>query len=181
MPPRTHIAAFLLVLACTGAGAAGVDSWTHHGRNGSVSLAVGALPQKWRAAFYINRGFAAAVIQPYAAACGFSFGMRNEGDGTIETRLGDWRAIGADDAEIALRLPESWEAGWARAGVAPAARITFRWAQFQSENIFAPGDWIMGMATLAAPPQPPFKLLARYRDSGGEHEIVIERLDCAHD
>jgi hypothetical protein len=38
----------------------------------------------------------------------------------------------------------------------------------------------MGMATLAAPPKSPFRLIANYRDSGGDHEIVIEQINCAH-
>jgi hypothetical protein len=157
------------------------NNWSHSGRHGSVTLGVSTLPQKWRSAFYVNRGFGATVIRPYATACGFSFGMRNEGGVTIETRLSDWRAVGADGTEIPLRSPESWEAEWERADVSQSARIAFHWAQFQSENIFEPGDWIMGMATLAAAPQPPFRLLASYRDSGGEHEIVIEQLNCARD
>lgn len=169
------------LLANTGTACAQSDNWTHHGRDGEVTLAVGVLPQKWRAAFYINRGFKPAVIQLYASACGLSFGMRNTGGGSIESHLRDWRAIGADGAEVALRMPESWDAEWERAGVPQAARIAFHWAQFQSEIHFAAGDWIMGMATLSAAPQAPFKLRARYRDGGGEHEILIEGLACARE
>lgn len=178
---RTWAAATALAILFTGANAADDDTGTRSGRHGSVTLTVGALTPQWRTAFYVNRGFAAPVIRPYAAACGFSFALRNEGGTAIATRLDAWRAVGADGTEIALKLPESWEAEWERAGVAQPARIAFRWAQFQSENTFEPGDWIMGMATLAAVPQAPFRLLARYRDSGGEHEIVVDQLDCARD
>lgn len=156
-------------------------AWPHQGRQGSVTLGVGTLAQKWRSAFYVNRGFSAAVIQPYASACGFSFAMRNEGHGAITTRLGDWRAVDAQGKSIPFRLPESWEREWEQAGVVQAARIAFHWAQFQSENTFEPGDWIMGMATLAAVPTSPFQLIARYRDAEGAHEIVLEQLQCAHD
>lgn len=178
---RALASAAALVMQFDGASAADDNSWTHSGRHGSVTLGVGALSQQWRTAFYVNRGFDAAVIRAYAAACGFSFALRNEGGAAIATRLQDWRAVGADGSEVVLNLPERWATEWERAGVAPAARIAFRWAQFQSENVFEPGDWIMGMATLAAPPQPPFRLIARYRDTGGEHEIIVEGLDCARD
>lgn len=153
---------------------------SHIGGHGSVTLSISPLPQQWRSAFYVNRGFDAAVIHPYASACGFSFAMQNEGSSAIETRLKDWRAIGADGAEVRVKLPESWEAEWAQAGVSQTARIAFHWAQFQSENVFQSGDWIMGMVTLAAPPKSPFRLIANYRDSGGDHEIVIEQINCAH-
>lgn len=171
----------LWAIVLTGLCAADDGNGPHRGQHGGVSLDISPLLQKWRSAFYVNRGFDATVIRPYAAACGFSFGMRNAGDIAIETRLSDWRAVGADGTAIALRLPESWEAEWERAGVSQSARIAFHWAQFQGENVFAPGDWIMGMATLAATPQAPFRLHASYRDAGGEHEILIEQLNCADD
>ena len=168
-------------VAIAGSGAADDGAWSHGGRHGSVSLGVKPLPKSWRSAFYVNRGFSSQVINPYAAACGFSFGMRNEGAATVETRLKDWRVVDAAGNEIRFRLPESWDVEWERAGVPPSARIAFHWAQFQSENVFEPGDWIMGMATLAAVPQQAFRLIASYRDSGGEHEIHIEHLSCAPD
>jgi hypothetical protein len=39
----------------------------------------------------------------------------------------------------------------------------------------------MGMATLEATPAGPFRLVARYSDDRGNHEIVLDRLDCARD
>ncbi len=134
-----------------------------------------------RTAFYEARGFTAAAIRPYAETCGISFAMRNDGAATIAVSLTEWRAIGADGKVVGFILPDSWDEHWRKLGVAQAARIAFRWAQFQSENVFAPGDWIMGMATLEAAPAGPFRLVARYSDDRGNHEIVLDRLDCAHD
>jgi hypothetical protein len=134
-----------------------------------------------RTAFYEARGFAAETIRPYAQACGFSFGMKNDGSTAIRTHLVDWQVVGADGRNVALRLPEAWDSKWEKAGVSQSARIAFRWAQFQSENIFEPGDWIMGMATLEAIPTAPFRLVARYRYQKAEHEITIEKLECARD
>lgn len=150
-------------------------------RQGPVALGVNPLTASSRTAFYVARGFPETAIQPYAEACGFSFGMQNMGTATLVTRLSDWHAVGADGRRVALRLPEAWGGDWERAGVPQAARIAFRWAQFQSENIFEPGDWIMGMATLDAAPSAPFRLVARYHDDKGDHEIVLDKLSCAND
>ena len=39
----------------------------------------------------------------------------------------------------------------------------------------------MGMATLASAPKPPFRILARYRDNQGDHELQLDKLHCADD
>lgn len=156
-------------------------AWSHRTEQGSVTLTANPLGGISRSAFYEARGFPAEAIRPYAQACAFSFGMQNNGTATLTTRLADWQAIGRDGRRVALRLPDSWDAGFEKAGVPPAARIAFRWAQFQAENTFEPGDWIMGMATLEQPLPGTFRLVARYRNDRGNHEIVLDRLACAHD
>ena len=80
-----------------------------------------------------------------------------------------------------MHPPEAWDAQWEKAGVSQTARIAFRWAQFQADNTFEPGDWIMGMATLESVPTAPFRLIARYHDNKGDHEIVLDKLECARD
>lgn len=161
--------------------AEGDIAWKHRATQGAAMLTANPLGTASRAAFYLARGFSAAALRPYARACGFSFGMHNRGAATLVTRLTDWHAVGADGAKVALRPPEAWDADWEKAGVPPAARLAFRWAQFQTENVFAPGDWIMGMATLESVPAAPFRLIARYRDHKGDHEIVLDPLECARD
>jgi hypothetical protein len=168
----------LVTLALPAAAQEGVDM-RHLAWQGAVALGANPLPAATRTAFYAARGFSAAAIRPYAQACGFSFGMQNGGGGAVRTRLADWHAVGADGARIGFTPPESWDVQWGKAGVPQAARIAFKWAQFQAENVFEPGDWIMGMATLAARPAAPFRLVARYRDAKGDHEIVLEQLACA--
>ncbi len=156
-------------------------SWTHRAVQGAVTLTANPLDRESRMAFYGARGFPEATILPYAQACGFSFGMQNDGANTLITRLADWQAVGADGSRVALRLPEAWDMAWAKSGVSEDARIAFRWAQFQPENTFEPGDWIMGMATLEVPLSGTFRLVARYRDDKGNHEIVLDKLSCAKD
>jgi hypothetical protein len=152
--------------------------WRHRATQGAVTLMANALGTASRTSFYTARGFSETAIRAYAQACGFSFGMQNGGATTLTTRLADWNAVGAGGKRISLRLPQSWDADWEKAGVPQAARIAFRWAQFQAENTFEPGDWIMGMATLEAPLPGPFRLVARYLDEEGSHEIVLDGLTC---
>lgn len=155
--------------------------WRYRASNGTVSLTANPLTPAQRTAFYLARGFSATAIRPYAEACGFSFGMSNSSAGAVRTTLAEWRVTGADGRRASLRLPAAWEADWARAGVPQPARIAFRWAQFQAENSFETGDWIMGMATLDAPLPAGFRLIARYHDDKGPHEIVLDALSCARD
>jgi hypothetical protein len=179
---RIHLLA-ALVLAGVGhlAHAEGDIEWRHRATRGAVSLTANPLSGAARTSFYTARGFTEAAIRPYARACGFSFGMRNGGMATLSTRLADWHTIDADGRRLPLRAPDTWDAEWDKAGVAQSARIAFRWAQFQAENVFEPGDWIMGMATLAATPSGPFRLVAGYSDDEGHHEIDIDKLACAKD
>ena len=161
--------------------AEGDIEWRHRATQGAVTLSANPLGLASRTAFYSARGFAAEAIRPYAQACGFSFGIQNGGVGTLSTRLADWRAVGTDGRAVRLRLPAEWDLQWAKAHVPEAARIAFRWAQFQAENVFEAGDWIMGMATLEAPLSGSFRLVARYHDEKGNHEIVLDKLACGHD
>jgi hypothetical protein len=162
----------------------GEIAWRHRVTESGVTLTANPLGAEQRTAFYLARGFSAADIRPYTQTCGFSFGLLNGGGRALVAQLADWRAVGADGKTIRLRLPETWEADWQATAVPPAARIAFRWAQFQSTNTFEPGDWIMGMATFATPPPAPFRLLARYRTLEGDqadHEIILDQLACAQD
>lgn len=176
-----RLAGALLLSALTAAPLHAEDdiAWKHRATQGAATLTANPLGAAARTAFYLARGFTESTLRPYAQSCGFSFGLSNHGTATLATRLTDWHAVGADGRKIALRLPEAWDAQWEKTGVPQAARIAFRWAQFQTENIFEPGDWIMGMATLETPPPAPFRLVARYRDSKGNHEIVLDQLACA--
>lgn len=173
---------FLFAIATPVVFADGGIEWRHRATQSGVSLTANPLGAEQRTAFYLARGFSSENIQPYAQSCGFSFGLQNGGSRALVTQLADWRAVGADGKTILLRLPETWETDWLAAAVSPAARIAFRWAQFQSTNTFEPGDWIMGMASFATPPVAPFRLIARYRTLEGDqsvHEIILDGLACA--
>jgi len=155
--------------------------WLHRAARGGVTLTANPLTAEQRTAFYLARGFAEPAIRPYAQACGFSFAMRNSGAGPVRTALADWQAVGADGRRAGLRPPAAWDAEWVRANVTEPARVAFRWAQFQAENTFEAGDWIMGMATLDTQLSGSFRLIARYHDEKGTHEIVLDNLACGRD
>ena len=155
--------------------------WRHRATQDAVTLSANSLDRASRTAFYTARGFAAEAIRPYAQACGFSFAMQNDGAATLSTRLSEWHAVGADGSVVRFRLPAEWDTQWAKAQIPDAARIAFRWAQFQAENVFAAGDWIMGMATLDTPLSGSIRLIARYHDEKGSHEIVLDNLTCGRD
>lgn len=155
--------------------------WRHSVSQENVTITANPLSEALRTSFYQGRGFTTESIRPYARSCGFSIGMRNAGSWPVTTRLAEWHAVGADGRKISIRQPAAWDAEWERLGVAQAARIAFRWAQFQAENAFEPGDWIMGMVALQDTPATPFRLVARYHDNKGDHEIVLDRLGCAQD
>ena len=155
--------------------------WRHLAQANGISLSANPLTEDARTAFYLARGFTAASIQPYARRCGFSIGMQNGSETPIRTSLADWRVVDAAGQQIPLNLPANWDAEWAKASIAPPARLAFRWAQFQADNDLAPGDWIMGMATLDGEPMPPFRLIAAYHDDNGDHDLELDALVCARD
>ena len=170
------IGGLVAVLMVAPVAAQSQSAW--HGVQDGVEARATALTRPAVLAFYQARGFSAQAIAPYADACVFSFELRNTTKKILRLVLADWRAQ-TTAGTIRFRQPQSWEAGWVQQGVAEPARIAFRWAQFQSENTFEPGDWIMGMATLEVPLSGTFRLVARYRDDKGNHEIVLDKLSCA--
>ena len=107
--------ALVCVVSASPAPAAEAE-WRHRATRDGVSLTANPLSRAARVAFYEARGFDTQSIQAYASACAFSFGMHNRGASPIVTRLSDWHAV-AGDRKIRLRLPETWQGEWEKAGV----------------------------------------------------------------
>jgi len=172
----------LLVVASLSSGvlAAGAGElvWPHRGQQGAVTLNASPLRAIQRQAFYMARGFTEEQIAPYAASCAFSLGFLNNSTQVLSTELRHWYAENSAGQKVRLRLPEVWDAEWTRLKLAEPQRIAFRWAQFQSENTFEPGDWIMGMITLETPMTGPFRLVAAYRLGSEAMEITVDELRC---
>jgi hypothetical protein len=120
------------------------------------------LPDQARA-FYINRGFSAGDVEPYATACVFMTVLRNDAaPGPLAFRLADWRVRVAGE-ERPLRPMDDWLALWARRGLPEPARIAFRWAQFPVEQEYEVGEWNQGMLATGLPPGAAFDLVARWQ------------------
>ena len=142
-----------------------------------VTLSATPLTREQVSAFYIARGFSATAIAPYAQACVLSFEFRNAGRSALRYSLADWQA----EDGIRIRPIAEWDAAWQKDDIPHAARIAFRWAQFPAQQEFEAGDWIMGMAALSRRPSGQFRILARYHDDKGHHEIVLDPVSCAND
>lgn len=170
------IGGLVAVLMVAPVAAQSQSAW--HGVQDGVEARATALTRPAVLAFYQARGFSAQAISPYTDACVFSFELRNTTKKILRLVLADWRAQ-TTAGTIRFRQPQSWEAGWVQQGVAEPARIAFRWAQFQSDLEFAPGDWIMGMAALERSPDGPFRLTIPYTIDRRRHEIILDQLACA--
>jgi hypothetical protein len=135
------------------------------------------LPDQARA-FYINRGFSAEDVEPYATACVFMTVLRNDAaPGALAFRLADWQVR----VKGALQSPpsvESWMDLWTRRGLPEPARIAFRWAQFPVEQEYELGEWNQGMLATGLPPGAAFDLVARWQVEDKTYEGVLTDVRC---
>jgi hypothetical protein len=147
--------------------------------DGGVTLAATRITPAQAHAFYRARGFDADAAAHYAAACVVQIVLRNEaGSGTLTNRLADWHIRMGEKTQRFVPL-KTWEAEWARRGIAEKARIAFRWAQFPGEQRFEPGDWIMGMAALSPRPRASFDLNYEWSSDGVARRGTLSGLRCA--
>jgi len=130
-------------------------------------------------AFYQARGFSAEAAERYASECVFMTVVRNIGDSPIEHRLADWRYLSAGQPPRSIRSKDEWESIWIQADVAEAARIAFTWAQFPTEQSFAPGDWNQGMTTYSVPRGGHFDLHFVWRARDRTFSGKLEQVRCA--
>lgn len=130
-------------------------------------------------AFYQARGFSSEAAERYTSECVFMTVVRNIGDSPVEHRLADWRYLSAGQPPRAIRSKDEWEAIWSQLGVAEAARIAFAWAQFPTEQRFAPGDWNQGMTTYSVPRGGHFDLHFVWRAGDGTLSGRLEQVRCA--
>lgn len=136
------------------------------------------LPDQARA-FYINRGFSAQSVEPYATACVYMTVLRNDAaPGAVGFALKDWR-IRVNGEERPLRSVDEWMAQWQQKGLSEPARIAFRWAQFPVEQEYALGEWNQGMLAMGLPAGSRFDLVARWQVEDRTYEGVLTDVRCA--
>ena len=160
--------------------ATGIESWERTVAGVSVSLTQ-ILPDQLRA-FYVNRGFDSAVIEPYAKSCVYMTVLRNDAAaGVAHFRLSDWR-IHTESGKQSLVSTETWVERLQLASPGNAAMVAFRWAQFPPEHAYEPGgDWNQGMLSVGLEPGAEFDLIARWEIDGKPFEGELVDVRCARE
>ncbi|HRH81606.1 MAG TPA: hypothetical protein PLW81_11225 [Thiobacillaceae bacterium] len=185
MNPRGTASALALLVPILAQGAqeqrtdpdTGARTWETRAQGVTLRLTQ-ILPDQARA-FYLNRGFGAGDVEPYATACVFMTVLRNDAaPGAVAFALRDWR-LGVAGGELPLRPVEDWMALWQQRGLPEAARIAFRWAQFPPEQEYEPGEWNQGMLAVGLPPGARFDLAARWRVADKTYEGGLTDVRCA--
>lgn len=159
----------------------GLVSWMWRDESATITLNQ-LLPDQVRA-FFQGRGFSVEESERVARHCVYQMIVRNEAqaDTPMEIALDEWRVIGAGKTIGVPRTASDWDQEWARLGVGQGPRIAFRWALFPASQEFQPGDWNMGMLTLAVPIGDAFDLQASWRRGAGSQVATIDDLRCAED
>jgi hypothetical protein len=143
-----------------------------------VSLSLTQLLPDQIRAFYVARGFDLADADVYAGACVYMTVLRNDtAPGELDFRLSEWE-IQHHEEVLALPPLDDWLAQWAARGVPDSARLAFRWAQFPSEQSYAPGEWNQGMLATGLPPGGRFDLIARWTIADQTYEGRLDDVRC---
>ena len=158
--------------------ATGAETWKIHAHGVSLSLTQ-ILPDQARA-FYINRGFTAGQIEPYATACVFMTVLRNDdAPGHVHFVLQNWSVVTDGKSRPPTSIAD-WKQQLKNNGAKPSALIAFHWAQFPPEQGYDPGgDWNQGMLTAGLPAGSTFDLIARWDINGAPYETALHNVRCA--
>ncbi len=156
----------------------GLWSWTWVRTRVSIELKQ-LLPDQTRA-FFLGRGFGRAAADRIARACVFQTIFRNDGSRPVAYDLDDW-SVSHRGERLALRTREAWDAQWAQATVAEAARIALWWALLPTEQGFEPGDYNWGMTSFGLPPGAAFDLSLRLSIDGEPVDGRVRSMACAAD
>ena len=159
----------------------GLVSWVWQDESATITLNQ-LLPDQVRA-FFQGRGFSVEQSERVARHCVYQMIVRNEAqaDAPMEIALDDWRVIHAGKTIGIPRTASDWDREWDRLSVGQGPRIAFRWALFPASQVFQPGDWNMGMLTLAVPDGATFDLQTAWRRGAGTQVALIDNLQCAGD
>jgi hypothetical protein len=153
-------------------------------QEGSLEIElVQRLPDQTRA-FFMARGFSAAIAEEIAVSCIFQTIIRNtsgtDAGGTIGIDQAQWRVLHAG-REQGVRLKEPWIASWPEGMVGEASRLAFQWALFPTQQEFLADDYNWGMTAFGLPPGAVFDLDLAWQEDGKAHTARIEAIECAPD
>lgn len=153
----------------------GAERWWREGQGVFLRLTQ-ILPDQLRA-FYEARGFHPEAVERIAGACVFQTELRNTGGAPISVDLAAWRLV-VNGTPRPLTPKADWLKEWTARGVAPAARLAYRWATFPERQTFQPGDWNMGMLVTGLPPGARFDLVATWRRDATAQRLTLKGLHC---
>lgn len=156
----------------------GAQTWEIREHGVSLSLTQ-ILPDQARA-FYVNRGFTSAQIEPYATSCVFMTVLRNdEAPGRVHFVRRNWSVVTAGKSHPPVEISD-WMQRLGEMDVKASALIAFRWAQFPAEQEYDPGgDWNQGMLTTGLAAGSTFDLIARWDINGEPYETRLHDVHCA--
>lgn len=158
--------------------ATGIRTWStsHAGVHFSLTQ---ILPQQ-ADAFYVNRGFSVAQIEPYSTACVYMTVLRNDtAPGVIHFNRKNW-AVTHNGQQHRAKTVSEWLEFFTARGVGKPALIAFRWAQFPPEQEYEPGgDWNQGMLAVGLPAGASFDIEARWDVDGRDFSTMLKGVECA--
>lgn len=156
----------------------GAKTWESETAGVSFSLTQ-LLPDQLRA-FYVNRGFSLAQIEPYAKSCVFMTVLRNDtAEGVVHFLPEEWTVFTQGEAASPMALKD-WLKIFQLQEVSKSALLAFRWAQFPPEQEYQPGgDWNQGMLAMGLKPGQLFNLIVRWNVEDKLFEGILENVQCA--
>lgn len=156
----------------------GAETWELDADGVTLSLTQ-ILPDQVRA-FYVNRGFPLAAVEPYATSCVFMTVLRNDSAaGVVHYKLADW-SIESGGGHSPVKGVEQWLDRFAGQDIPTPALIAFRWAQFPPEQAYEPGgDWNQGMLSTDLPAGERFDLIGQWDIAGKARRELLKNVTCA--
>lgn len=153
-------------------------------RDGLELELIQRLPDQTRA-FFLARGFSAAVADDIGTGCVFQTIARNVSrppqDLPVAIALAQWRVRHGGELRP-VKLKEQWDREWPQDSVSAAARLAFRWATFPTEQTFEPGgDYNWGMTGFDLPPGETFDLQVVWQLGGRRQVAWINNIECPAD
>lgn len=132
-------------------------------------------------AFYLGRGFPAAMLKEFNQSCFVTVSMRHTRPDVVWLEPARWRLRDANGRIIERRDRHYWNRVWKAINAPHASRATFGWTQLPESRDLQPDEPVGGNITIV-PPTGPFSLEFRFATGKNKTgpEIVgrIEGLVC---
>ena len=160
--------------------ASGLMGWRVKDEN--IKIELNPLQKDQVRAFYLGRGFSAALAERIAKACVYQVVIENVSDPKtrlpLEVKLSDWR-LNDDSGPQVLRSKDEWILDWTALGASAASMLAFKWATFPSQQDFKlTGDYGWGMILFGNQIGETFDLLLKWHTEDQLVEQFVPDLSC---